>query len=343
MQVGIYVGFQRQPGDRRPLVDLYENHLKQARDAEQLGFDFVMASEHHFKEDQWNPSPLMLLAAIARETSVIKLGSNIYQTPFYSPLRLAEDIAVLDNLSNGRLSLLVPGSASMTREFETYGVEPSERFGRLWETLSFLRKAFTYEPFDHKGKYFRFPNVLLTTTTVQRPFPLWFGGFGLKMTARAAKEGYHYFGPNLDLYLSELARWGRNPNDYNTGVRGRFTVVATKAEVADAQVRAREIDARQRAEYNTAGRDLAFQFTGARTQEDSQRQGTIAGTPDMILAALEPIFKTSMFTYYELRGEGQELQLISKELLPTLKSWGREPVYSSKFTPEVDYAGFRGR
>ena len=138
MQVGVYVGFARQAGDKRPLVELYESHLKQAKDAEQLGFDFLDASEHHFKEDQWNPSPLMLLAAIARETSTIKLGSQIILTPFYNPVRLAEDMAVLDNISNGRLAVLTAGSASITREFETFGIDPTERFGRLWETLSIL-------------------------------------------------------------------------------------------------------------------------------------------------------------------------------------------------------------
>ena len=172
---------------------------------------------------------------------------------------------------------------------------------------------------------------------MQQPFPLWYGGFGEKMTARAAKEGYHYFGRNIDVYVNELKRWGRNPEEFNTGLRGRFTVVATKAAVEEARSQAQEIADRHNAEYSKTGRDLAFPFLPPSTQE------AVVGTPDMILKELEPTFKGSMFTYYELQGEGDMLKLIAKEILPTLKTWGREPVEFPKARPEVEYSGFRGQ
>ena len=232
MKIGILSqGVSRPAGNTQPLSELYAASIQKAQWLEQMGYDYSLLGEHHFFENQWNPSPLILISAMAQATSVLRLGTNVLLTPFYNPLRLAEDVAVLDNISNGRIELIC-GSASITREFDTFGIDPDTRFGRVWETMGFLRNAFSKENFDHKGKYYNFPNVSLTTQPVQTPFPLWFGGFGPKMIARAAKEGYHFYGNrNIDIYLDGLKSADRNIDDYNVGMAGgTITVVASEAE-----------------------------------------------------------------------------------------------------------------
>src|SRR5579884_449014 len=89
----------RSDGDTRPLVELYDAALDRILWLEDQGLDFIMVGEHHFMASQWNPSPLMLLAALARRTSRLRLGTNVLLTPFYNPIRLAEDVATLDLLS----------------------------------------------------------------------------------------------------------------------------------------------------------------------------------------------------------------------------------------------------
>ncbi len=324
MRVGILnVGVSRAPGDTRPLADLYTAALDRVAKVEQLGYDFLFIGEHHFMDNQWNPSPLPLLAAMFTRTSVMRLGTNVLLTPLYNPLRLAEDIAVLDNIATGRLDLIC-GSASITREFETFGVDPTTRFGRVWETMSFMRRTFSEDRVDHAGKYYTFPNVRLTTKPVQQPFPLWFGGFGPKMIARAARDGYHFFGTrNVEIYLEGLRGAGRNVSDYNIGYGvGSMTVVATDAEAAEVRERAEREAAAHNAEYSEQGRDLAFQYNRPVPTVP------LIGTPDSILRALEPEYRDSVFTHFQT-GSGSHpgsLELFAKEVAPVLHQWGREPV-----------------
>src|SRR5919202_1434127 len=119
MYVGIRNALIRQPGDTRPLEDIYQDY---------------------FVANQWNPSPLIALATVAGRTSRMRLGTSVLLTPFYNPLRLAEDIDQLDVQSHGRVDL-VCGSASITAEFESFGVAPPERFGRTFETMGFVRRC----------------------------------------------------------------------------------------------------------------------------------------------------------------------------------------------------------
>jgi alkanesulfonate monooxygenase SsuD/methylene tetrahydromethanopterin reductase-like flavin-dependent oxidoreductase (luciferase family) len=119
MQIGqLSSPVTRAAGDTRPLKDLYSDAIDRVCQLEQDGFDYFQAGEHHFTENQWNPCPLEILAAIAMRTSILRLGTNVLLTPLYHPMRLAEEAATIDLLSNGRLNL-VCGSGSSEFEVET--------------------------------------------------------------------------------------------------------------------------------------------------------------------------------------------------------------------------------
>jgi alkanesulfonate monooxygenase SsuD/methylene tetrahydromethanopterin reductase-like flavin-dependent oxidoreductase (luciferase family) len=98
----VTMGIRNLPSRPRPLPQLYSEYLEEAVLAERLGFDAVWASEHHFSEDAWNPSPLTFLAAVAARTERVRIGTYVLLLPLHNPVRVAEDIAVLDNLSSGR-------------------------------------------------------------------------------------------------------------------------------------------------------------------------------------------------------------------------------------------------
>lgn len=156
--------------------------------AEELGFDAFHTTEHHFQFNGWCPSPLLVLAAAASLTERMRLVSNILVVPLHDPLRLAEDTASLDNISNGRLTLGVsPGYVS--EEFAAYRIPREERFGRFEETLDILTAAWTQESFSYDGRYFAIPETQLVPRPVQQPIPIWYGVSGPKLLERAARRG----------------------------------------------------------------------------------------------------------------------------------------------------------
>ena len=87
MRLVVTTGIRQLPSQPRPLHDLYRDHLEEAVLAEELGFDNVWASEHHFSEDAWNPSPITFLAAVAARTERVRSGTYVLLLPFHNPVR----------------------------------------------------------------------------------------------------------------------------------------------------------------------------------------------------------------------------------------------------------------
>lgn len=167
----------------------YRDVLEILPDAEAMGYESAFFTSHHVRRDAWCPSPVVALAAVAGVTETMTLGTGILILPLYDPMKLAEDTAVLDNLSDGRFVLgVAPGYVS--EEFAAHRVPREERVGRMEETLNFLETAWTEERFSFDGKYFDVPETLMTPKPVQDPHPpIWYGVSGPKMLERAARRG----------------------------------------------------------------------------------------------------------------------------------------------------------
>src|SRR5437763_16879091 len=131
-------------------ADRYAAALDMAEWADRLGCVSIALSEHHCSPDGYLPSPLPMLAAMAARTTDVRFMVAALIAPFYDPLRLAEDMSVLDHLSKGRVDLIVAGGY-VREEFAMYGVPMSERGERVTETVATLRAAFAGEPFEFRG------------------------------------------------------------------------------------------------------------------------------------------------------------------------------------------------
>ncbi|TDD34238.1 LLM class flavin-dependent oxidoreductase [Actinomadura sp. KC06] len=187
MKFGLMYSFVVPPGSGFSNLDAYREMDELLPLAEELGFTSFHTTEHHFQFNGWAPSPLVVLGKAAGLTKTMRLATNILILPLYHPLRLAEDVATLDNLSEGRVTLGVsPGYVS--EELAAFNVPMKERFGRFEEALDLLSLAWRGEEFTWEGKYFQVPQAKIVPKPVQERIPVWYGVSGPKLLQRAAER-----------------------------------------------------------------------------------------------------------------------------------------------------------
>ena len=215
-------------------ADLYRRHVDLAVEAEDMGYDTIWLTEHHFVEDGDSPSMVPLAAAIAARTRKIRIGTFVLLMPLYHPLHVAEDAATLDALSDGRFDLGL-GQGYVPREFTGFNIVREERSRRLREGVEIVRRVFTEDNVTFEGKHYTVRDVTLYPKPVQRPHPpIWIGARSRLATERAARNGYHLAGTGADqaeVYRAALRAAGRDPADFNIA-QLRFGYVASKHDKA---------------------------------------------------------------------------------------------------------------
>ena len=184
---GILHDLRRPSTDRRPYSTYYTECLDEIAHADRLGFDAVWMPEHHGTDDGMLPSPLVMAAAIAARTTRIRIGTSILVLPFHHPIRVAEDVAVADLLSGGRMVLGV-GQGYAEQEFALFGKDRRQRGTLLEESVEVIRKAWTGERFSHHGTHWNFDDILVTPSP-DRQIPVYVGGVTPKGLERAARIG----------------------------------------------------------------------------------------------------------------------------------------------------------
>ncbi len=187
------VGMQRPKSYPKSWVAQYAGTPHLAQKAEDAGFDRFYVTEHHFWYDGYLPSLLMTLAAIARHTYRIRIGTGALLLPMHDPLRVAEEAAVVDQLSNGRLDLGI-GVGYRPEEFWGLATDKRTRGARCREGMEFLKRVFTEETCTFEGKYYRYENVRLAPRSIQHPPPIWYAAGGANATAyEGGQAGLNYW------------------------------------------------------------------------------------------------------------------------------------------------------
>jgi alkanesulfonate monooxygenase SsuD/methylene tetrahydromethanopterin reductase-like flavin-dependent oxidoreductase (luciferase family) len=212
--------------------------LRQASLAEELGFDALWAHEHH-SQGMMYPSPLMALAVMAPVTKRIALGTNMLLLPLYSALRVAEDAAMVDVLSGGRLRLGVSAGYS-SADLEAFGVPQNERGVRMREGLRLIRQVWTHEHVEFSGRFSTLKDFTILPRPIQRPAPPIYVGATIDVAVRrAARLGDEFLISTtqpagdiprmLGIYHDELRKFGFDPASKRTALNRIVFVVTDRA------------------------------------------------------------------------------------------------------------------
>ncbi len=247
MLFGTYFFLQAPPWLSHP--EIIHNELQQIEWSEELGFDAVWLTEHHFIDYGLSVDPATLAAAIAARTRRVRIGLAAAILPFHHPIRLAEQLALVDIVSQGRLDVGV-GRGNRPVEFAGYGVPQIESRERMDEAVEVLLRAWTEERFSYEGRFFSFADVGVIPKPVQKPHPPLYQVCvskesientalrGWPMLNSMLRGSVDQLATNRDIYVAALEKAGRSPGEIagllrDWGVSRHIYVAATDAQARD--------------------------------------------------------------------------------------------------------------
>jgi alkanesulfonate monooxygenase SsuD/methylene tetrahydromethanopterin reductase-like flavin-dependent oxidoreductase (luciferase family) len=204
MRFGTYFFLQAPPG--RSSVEILTDEMEQMVLSERLGFDSVWLTEHHYADYGLSSAPSVLAATLAARTERIQIGTAVYVVPFHHPLRLAEETATLDILSNGRLIVGI-GRGNRPLEFVGHGVQLEDSRTRLEEGTAVLVQAWTQERVRFHGRHWQFDDIPVHPKPRTRPHPpLAVAATSLDTVTWAAQRGYRILSSGLGTPLPALLK-----------------------------------------------------------------------------------------------------------------------------------------
>ena len=233
---GLWYDFRNPEPWRVPFERLYADILDQMVWAEGIGFDSVWLTEHHFCDDGYTPSPLVIAGAIGARTKRLRIGTNLMLITLHNPIRLAEDAATLSLLTGGRFDLGV-AIGYRELEFDAFGRKLKNRPSLIEEGVEIVRRAWRGDPIDFHGKRYSFGDIRVQPTPEQPP-RLLIGGMAEPAIDRAARIGDGFLstgGIGHDLYLEGLAKAGKGPEE-GAIFAGNWAIISDDPEREAARV-----------------------------------------------------------------------------------------------------------
>ena len=203
MDYGIFDHLDR---NALPLNEYYEARLKLIEAYERAGFYAYHVAEHHSTPIGMAPSPSVFLSAIAQRTKTLRFGPMVYALPLHHPLRLIEEICMVDQLSGGRLEIGF-GRGSSPTENALYGQDPALAQDMYTEGRELILQGLTHKTLTYQGKHYKFKDVPMEIEPLQKPHPpMWYGVHSVEAAERAAKQ-------NLNMISLDSAKDTRSFND----------------------------------------------------------------------------------------------------------------------------------
>lgn len=187
---------------------IVKNQMELMVEAERLGFDSVWPAEHHFSEYGYCASPQVSLAAVATRTSKIRLGTGVVVLPFHNPVRVAEDFAFIDLLSDGRVDFGV-GRGYQPMEYQGFGLDQTKSREMFHEGMEVVRKCWTEDRFSYHGKHYHFDDICVRPKPYQQPHPpVYMACLSPETFAIAGRYGYNVLMSTVFGLTPQLAKTG---------------------------------------------------------------------------------------------------------------------------------------
>jgi alkanesulfonate monooxygenase SsuD/methylene tetrahydromethanopterin reductase-like flavin-dependent oxidoreductase (luciferase family) len=191
MRTGLFCTYENPQRDYR---SAYAEQTKLVQLVEALGFDEAWVAEHHFNPDASSPSCLAILAHLAGRTTRIRLGSAAVLLPFHNPIQVAEDVATLDILSDGRFNFGIGKGGPFPIQNKHFGVSKDDSRAKTLEALSLIQKLLTEDGVSFEGEFFKAEDVSLTPKPLQTPIPTFIATSTADAVKAAAEHSYGVMG-----------------------------------------------------------------------------------------------------------------------------------------------------
>ena len=329
MKLGIFSVMDFHPEQQQSAAGFYREMIELVVKAEQLGYDSAWVAEHHFANYGLCPAPPVLLAAIAQKTEHIRIGPAVCVLPFHDPVKVAEEYAVLDVVSGGRLDFGV-GRGYLAHEYAGHLVDREESQARFDEALEVVELAWRGEPFEYTGRFHRYPCIALNTLPLQHPSPpIALAALNPATYARIGAQGYNlmavpYILEDLSVLKELLAGYTAYAKASHRVHSGPRVTVAFHVHVAPTQA---EAEARAHAYMTRYCETRAVGNT--KTFDQLMQQRLIAvGDPDHVTEILQQLASFGVEQVLCLMNFGgmpfrlvlDSLTLTAQEVMPRLAS-----------------------
>ncbi|MFE5702696.1 LLM class flavin-dependent oxidoreductase [Rhodococcus koreensis] len=344
MTVGLLFALQAPADSGLRSSEMFSAVPRLAAMAEEQGFGSMFFTEHHGSDLNEVPSPLVVSAAAAAVTSRIRIGSAVALPAFYNPVKFAEDVTTLDNVSNGRVTVGV-GMGYRQEEFDRFGVNAKLKVSHLVETVEILRRASTGEVFDFAGRVHKLQGVKVRPPAVQPVLPIWMGAQKRPGLTRAGEMGLTLplsgapipiAARQRQIYLDALRRSGRGEQDVELPIVRECFCAATDDEAWDYAAPYLSIlfaEYRQFMKLPSVNADGSYQADSDASTADYGslrefgRDRMLIGSPDTLVAEFERHQQLLPCDHWVLRmhfpgmpidGLTDSMKLFASEVLPSI-------------------------
>ena len=296
MHFGTFAEFNTRKGKTQSQT--LRESLREVQEAEAAGMDSVWLAEDHFSpENTIMGSPFTIAGAVAGRTSRVRIGMGVVLLPLHNPVRVAEEAATVDLLSDGRLDFGV-GRSPVLVNYRGFNIPYDEARDRLSEGLDVVKKAWTQETFSHQGKYWSFEDVRLVPKPYQSPHPpIWFAASSEESFVQAGEMGLPILIPSVTGFpkLVERVRVYRKVRQGAGFLEPGEVMLRIPAYAAETTAKARsepkpstmhKVELRAKVLLpNIASEDVAREFRNASevSYDDILRDSVMYGTPDAIV------------------------------------------------------------
>lgn len=334
MKFGLFLNGQSLPGE--PLNQRIAESLEQTRAAREAGFDLVCAGQHYLSAPYQMPALFPFLARIAAEAGEMQVGATVTLLPIHNPVYLAETVATMDAICNGRFVFGV-GLGYRDEEFTSFGVKRGEQAPRLVECLRAIKLLWTEDEVEFHGKFYQIPKVRPTTRPIQKPHPpIWLAANSDIGVKRAARGGYPWLinphaaiptiSRQLALYLQTVSESGRQVPSDQPLMRESY-LANTRAKAY--QESRPYLEGKYKA-YAAWGQDRALpgNETFQVAFDKLARDRFIVGNPDSVVEELKRYQDILGVNYLVLRLQWpglphqkamEEIQLLGRYVIPAFK------------------------